>query len=68
MWEAIASHVGHVSSAAPGVSRQGRRDVWHTELGCGTVWAGGGKFSFPCHETAKIFRIPDLPIAVTMIL
>lgn len=68
MRDAIASRVGQVFSAAPGVSRH-RRDVQHTWLGCGTVWkAGGGKFSFPSHKTAEIFRIPDLLIAVTMIL
>lgn len=37
-------------------------------FGCGTVWeAGGGKFSFPTHKTAEIFRA-DFFVAVTMML
>lgn len=33
-----------------------KRDVWHRELGCGTVWkAGGGKFSFLSYKTGGIF-------------
>lgn len=68
MWDAVASSMGQVSLAAPGVSRQ-RRDVQHIVLGGGAVWkAGGGKFSFSSHKTAEIFRIPDLLMAVAMIL
>lgn len=49
-----------------------KRDVWHTELGSGTVWkAGGGKFSFLSHQTAEIFigfLEFALHMAVSMIL
>lgn len=49
-----------------------KKDVWHTELGSGTVWkAGGGKFSFLSHQTAEIFigfLEFALHMAVSMIL